>query len=275
MRIGISNLAWERQHDDAVAGRLRTHEVDAIDIAPGRYFTDPVRTDAADVTAIRRYWASQGVDIIGMQALLFGTQGLNLFGDRGVRETMLQHLSAVFRIGEGLGARRAVFGSPRQRDRSGLGDAETRAIAIDFFRDAGNRAIECGVTLCLEPNPPRYGANFMTTAVEAAAMVRAVDHPGVRLQCDLGALRVNGEDPIDGLDDWQSLVAHVHLSEPDLRPLGTAGTPHATWAPLVCDRLRHVVACIEMLPPDAVDPLPGIDAALAFASRHYRVDGSR
>lgn len=269
MRIGISNLAWERAHDDAVASCLRTHGIDAIDIAPGRYFADPLRTPGAEVAAVRRYWASKDVAIIGLQALLFGTQGLNLFAVPDVRRAMLEHLTSVFRIGEGLGARVAVFGSPKQRDRSGLDDATALDMAVDFFRAAGDRAAACGLTLCLEPNPPRYGANFMTSAAEAASVVRAVAHPSVRLQCDLGALHMADEALASGLDDWASLVAHVHLSEPDLRPLGTAGTPHGAWASEVRRRLPHAVACVEMLPPDAVDPVPGIDAALALASAHY------
>ena len=268
MRIGISNLAWERRHDDAVAARLRAHGVDAIDIAPGRYFAAPADTPNDDVARVRRYWAAHGVGIVGLQALLFGTQGLNLFA-ASTQGAMLAHLSAVFRIGEGLGARMAVFGSPRQRDRSGLDDATTRAMAVDFFGEAGDRAAACGITLCLEPNPPRYGSNFMTTTAEAAAIVRATGHPAVRLQCDLGAIHVNGESLDAGLDDWADLVAHVHLSEPDLAPLGTACTPLEAWGRTVRQRCPDAVASIEMLPPDAVDPVPGIDAALALASAHY------
>lgn len=269
MRIGISNLAWERRHDDAVAACLRAHRVDAIDVAPGRYFADPARATAADIDAVAHFWASQGIEVVGLQALLFGTQRLNLFAEPSVQSRMLDHLAAVFQIGEALGAGMAVFGSPKQRDRSDLDDATATDIAIDFFRRAGDRAANCGLVLCLEPNPPRYGANFMTTTAETAEVVRAVAHPAVRLQCDLGALHVSGESLVAGLEDWASLVAHVHLSEPDLRPVGTAGTPLATWAPDVRQRLAHAVACIEMLPPDSRDPLPGIDAALTLATKHY------
>jgi sugar phosphate isomerase/epimerase len=269
MRIGISNLAWEPPLDRAVAQRLQARRIDAIDIAPGRYFPDPTRTNAADIKAVRDFWASQGVTIVGLQALLFGTHGLNLFGKPAVRTAMLDHLAAVFRIGQGLGARVAVFGSPKQRDRSGIDEARARDLAVEFFREAGDRAARAGLTLCLEPNPPRYGANFMTTAGATADVVRAVAHPAVRLQCDLGAMHVGGESLADGLDDWQSLVAHVHLSEPDLLPLGTAGTPHAAWAPSLRERLPNAVACIEMLPPAAPDPVAVIDAALALACAHY------
>jgi len=270
MRIGISNLAWEPPLDHAIAQRLQARGVDAMDIAPGRYFPDPARTSASEITAVRDFWASRGVTIIGLQALLFGTRGLNLFGEPAVRTAMLDHLAAVFRIGQGLGARVAVFGSPKQRDRSGIDEARALDLAVEFFREAGDRAALAGLTLCLEPNPPRYGANFMTTAEATAEVVRAVAHPAIRLQCDLGALQIGGESLIDGLDDWQSLVAHVHLSEPDLLPLGTGGTPHAAWAPTLRERLPQVVACIEMLPPDAADPVAVIDAALALASTHYR-----
>lgn len=275
MRIGISNLAWEARHDDAVADLLRRHAVDSIDLAPGRYFDDPTRASFGEVEAIRRWWAERGVTVLGLQALLFGSQGMNLFGHDAERAAMLDRLDAVTRIGETLGARFAVFGSPKQRDRGGRTDAEAAAIAVPFFRRVGDLAASRGITLCLEPNPPRYGANFMTSAAETAAVVRAVDHPAVRLQCDLGALHLAGEDLSTGLDDWQSLVAHAHLSEPDLRLLGTAGTPHAEWAPTLRERLRHCVACIEMLPPDAIDPVPGIEAAMRLASMHYRDGGTK
>jgi len=270
MRIGISNIAWEPRHDDAVAACLQKHGVDAIDVAPSRYFAEPASAGAPAIAAIRAHWEARGIAITGLQSLLFGTRGLNLFGDDASRAAMLDHLDAVFRIGEGLGARLAVFGSPKQRDRGSLADREVREIAVTFFRAAGDRAAARGITLCLEPNPPRYGANFLTTAAETAAMVRAVDHPAIRLQCDLGALHLGGEDLDAGLDEWQALVGHVHLSEPDLLPPGSAGAPLAAWAPTLRARLPHCIACIEMRAPEAADPLPAIDAALAFATAHFR-----
>jgi sugar phosphate isomerase/epimerase len=101
-----------------------------------------------------------------MQALLFGTRGLNLFGDAATRNAMLVHLDAVCRIGAGLGATRLVFGSPKNRDRTGLSDAQAETLAIDFFRRLGDIAGNHRVQVCLEPNPPCYGANFMITSAE-------------------------------------------------------------------------------------------------------------
>ncbi len=68
-----------------------------------------------------------------MQSLLFATTGLNVFGSPESQDAMLQHLSAVCRIGAGLGANRIVFGSPKNRDRSGLTDQQTMDVAVGFL----------------------------------------------------------------------------------------------------------------------------------------------
>ncbi|MGM1231309.1 sugar phosphate isomerase/epimerase, partial [Escherichia coli] len=73
---------------------------------------------------VRQWWADQGIEITGMQALLFGTTGLNVFGDNKSQEALLEHMRAVCHIGAGLGAIRLVFGSPKNRDRSGLSDTQ-------------------------------------------------------------------------------------------------------------------------------------------------------
>jgi len=80
MRLAISNIAWDITEDEAVAALLQRHQVDAIDIAPGKYFPQPGKATAAEIGAVKSWWAERGIEITGMQALLFGTTGLNVFG---------------------------------------------------------------------------------------------------------------------------------------------------------------------------------------------------
>lgn len=89
MRIAISNIAWDVSDDEAVAALLRRYEVDAIDTAPGKYFPDPRQATLDDINRVRHGWEARGIEITGMQALLFGTTGLNLFGDAATRAAML------------------------------------------------------------------------------------------------------------------------------------------------------------------------------------------
>ena len=269
MRISISNLAWDVALDREVAGILNEFGLDAIDIAPGKYFPDPCRASAEEVEAVRRWWSGQGIAIVGMQALLFGTRGLNLFGDARSQHDMLEHLKGVCGIGARLGARRLVFGSPKNRDRSGLPEAEAQRVAEAFLRKLGEIAEEAGVVICLEPTPTCYGANFMTNARETAEVVRRVGLPSIRMQLDLGAMATNGEDPREVVRGHLDLLGHIHLSEPRLAVLGTAGTEHGAASAALREHCPDWLATIEMLTTNPDEAPREIRSAIEFALKHF------
>jgi D-psicose/D-tagatose/L-ribulose 3-epimerase len=270
VRLAISNIAWDLQEDLAVAKLLGMFAVDAIDVAPGKYFPDPMSTKDADIANVRQWWADHGIEITGMQSLLFGTTGLNVFGDSKSQEAMLKHLRAVFRIGAGLGATRLVFGSPKNRDRSDLSDVQTLEQAVGFFRRLGDAAKDHGVSVCLEPNPTRYGANFMTTSEETAHVVAAIGHGSIRMQFDSGALTINGESPVAVLECSAGLIGHVHASEPDLVPLGDGGTDHRLLHEALNRYLPDHLISIEMVATKAESHLQSIERALTYAVDCYR-----
>ena len=270
MRLAISNIAWDIAEDTSVAKLLGKFGVDAIDVAPGKYFPDPANAKDEDIANVRRWWAGHEIEITGMQALLFGTTGLNVFGDSKSQEAMLEHLRAVCRIGAGLGATRLVFGSPKNRDRSGLSDAQALEQAVSFFRRLGNTAQEHGVIVCLEPNPTRYGANFMTTSAETAHVVAAVGHEAIRMQFDTGALTINGESPEAVLECSSRLIGHVHASEPDLVPLGDGGTDHQLMHKALSQHLPEHLVSIEMVATQEEPHLQSIERALVCAVECYR-----
>lgn len=270
MRLAISNIAWDISEDASVADLLGKFGVDAVDVAPGKYFPDPASAKDEDIAKVRRWWADHGIEITGMQALLFGTTGLNVFGESKSQEAMLEHLRAVCRIGAGLGAMRLVFGSPKNRDRSGLSDAQALEQAVSFFRRVGNTAQEHGVIVCLEPNPTRYGANFMTTSAETAHVVAAVGHEAIRMQFDTGALTINGESPGAVLECSSRLIGHVHASEPDLVPLGDGGTDHQLMHRALSQHLPEHLVSIEMVATKEEPHLLSIERALVYAVECYR-----
>jgi len=267
MNLSISNIAWDRNEDAEVASLLDSHDVRCIDVAPGKYFPDIPGATASEIRDVRAWWADRGVSIIGMQSLLFGTTGLNLFGDHDSRKRMLIQLGHVFRIAEGLGATRLVFGSPKNRDRHTLTSEQAHPLAVEFFRRAGDLARDHGVMLCLEPNPPCYGSNYMTTSAETADVVGRVDHPNVKMQWDTGACFINDEDPDDLVRRLAPIIGHIHISEPGLVPIGQAGTDHRRMSSQLRTFLDPHVFTIEMLRPAA--GVGGIDKALRFTRNLY------
>jgi D-psicose/D-tagatose/L-ribulose 3-epimerase len=270
MRLAISNIAWDVAEDEAIVGLLERFGIDAIDIAPGKYFPDPGRASTADIAAVRCWWADRGIDITGMQSLLFGTTGLNLFGPSEVQDSMLRHLGEICRIGGELGATRLVFGSPRNRDRSALSDEGALDMAVSFFRRLGDIAEDSGVGICLEPNPTRYGANFMTTSDETMTVVERVAHRAVGMQLDTGALTINGEQAEATLESCAHLIAHVHASEPDLVPLGDGGTRHGEVYDALAPRLPNHIVSVEMKATEIEPHTVSIERALRVAVANYR-----
>jgi sugar phosphate isomerase/epimerase len=270
MRLAISNIAWDVTEDEQVAGLLRAAQVDAIDVAPGKYFPDPAVADATDIRRVRAWWAGRGIEITGMQALLFGTSGLNMFGETRSQAAMIDRLASVCRLGAGLGARCLVFGSPKNRDRQALADDEVQDIAVRFFRRLGDVAAEHDVVICLEPNPPAYGCNFMIDTDEAAAVVRLVGHPAVRLQLDTGALALNDEDPEQILARHGELIGHAHASEPHLVVLGDGDARHADVARAISRHASIGLITIEMVAATAEPHLVAIGRAIRLADRFYR-----
>lgn len=270
MNLAISNIAWEASEDESIASMLRQFAVTGIDVAPTKYFPDPASTTDAAVRSVRDWWHQRGIGITGMQALLFGTAGLNVFGSSESQCKMLEHLSAVCKIAAGLGAPRIVFGSPKNRDRAGLNDQGALEVACSFFSRLGSIGEAHGVTICLEPNPARYGCNFMMTSEETASVVRTVAHPMIRMQFDTGALAINGEDPFEVLQLYGDVIGHIHLSEPDLLPLGDGQTDHTRMASALRQFLSSRVLTIEMLATQNEPHIDSIERALKVAVHHYR-----
>lgn len=228
-KLSVSNLAWAPEQNEAIAALLSAHEVHLIDIAPGKFLKGAALTDLAALKRERAWWYERGFRFAGMQSLLFGTQGLNVFGPADVQARMLQHLEQVCIVAAELKLKPLVFGSPKNRDRSGLNDAVAEAIALDFFGRLGDIAHKHGVSICLEPNAPQYGTNFLVTTAEAHALVAQLNHPAIKLQIDTGTIWANHEDEAK-LAQALNYAGHIHFSEPGLKPLGSQLSPSSYQA---------------------------------------------
>ena len=143
---------------------------------------------------------------------------------------------------------------------------------MPFFRRLGDIAAANGVFICLEPNPPCYGANFMTTSAETAQVVEQVAHPAIRMQLDTGALTINGEEAAGVLEKYAHLIGHVHASEPDLLPLGDGGTDHAKVHATLAQYLPEHLVAIEMVATKDEPHVVSIERALKVAIRDYRAN---
>lgn len=265
MRLSISNIAWEPDQDEEVAEKLCSAGVSAVEIAPTKAWPDVREAGPEDGRAEAERWRGLGLEIVAMQALLFGRPELQLFGSDDSRKLLVDHLAHVLALGGAMGADAHVFGSPRNRRRDGLPLADALAVAVDVFGELAGVAEQHGTTLCIEANPAEYGADFLTSAHEAAELVAVVGRPGVRLHLDTACMQIVGDDVSACVREYAELLHHVHLSEPELGPVGDQPNPHHAEVVRSLAEIGYGgVVSIEMRPTQT--PAASVEVAVQYAA---------
>jgi len=268
VNISISSIAWDVELDASVAELMSNYGIHHVDLTPTRYFEDLYNIAETDVLKVKSWWNNQGINIYGMQSLLFGTNDLNIF-DIAKQKDIFIYLDKVFYVASILGIKRLVFGSPRNRDRSALSDTETFDISTTFFYKIGEIANKYDLIVCLEPNPSIYGANFMTNHEEAAFIVKAVSHRSIGLQLDTGAIMINKENITNIIKNYLSLIKHIHLSEPMLHEIDKKNQQHSIISSEIKNFFPSQILTIEMLASNINSPLKSIKNSLEFVRSLY------
>ena len=269
MKLAISNIAWEPAYDDEVARVMQDLGVTGLEVAPTRRWERPAEASREEAIEYREWWAARGIEIVAMQALLYGRPELLVFGDPAARRATLDHLAGIFRLAGWLGAGALVFGSPRNRRVDALPADAVMDSAVGFFGEAGRLAAANGVRLCIEPNPAEYECNFVTRAAEGAELVRAVGSPGFALHLDAGGMTLSGEDPETTVAESAPWMCHFHISEPFLAPVGEGPVAHRAFAAALLAAEYGGWRSIEMRPATDRTPSEQVRGALSFAQAMY------
>ncbi len=272
MKLALSNIAWEPDEELDVVKLMLENGVSGIEIAPTKIWSDPTAVMEEASIPVRDMWDSRGVPVSSLQALLFGHPEFALFGTDSDRETMLEYVAKICRLGGWLGAGPLVFGSPKNRLRGQLSENEAIAISVPFFRHCGEEAAKAGAVFCLEPNPPEYGADFMTNTAETLRVVERVDHPAVRLHLDSGIMTLNGEDPTEWIRVASPMLRHFHVSEPHLAVIGSGGVDHDRFASALRDSGYSGWASVEMRSGWSKPNTAAVEQALVHAGKAYGGD---
>lgn len=282
MRLAVSNLAFAGSGLDETLSALNSLRVDGIEVAPSILWPGWAGATDEALREVRDQIHRAGLGCPSLQSLLYGRPELQLFGGEESRSQLRDHLLDVGRMAAGLGASTMVLGSPKNRLRGELDDADAQALAAEFLRDVGDALVGSGLAgsvldgsglvgsalaLTLEPNPREYGADFLTGLAETADFVRRVDSPGVRLQLDTSSIILNQEDPTELLPDVIDLVAHVHVSEPFLGDFSDPSPLHRSIARALRDAGWSGWVSLEMRRPDA--GLGAIEHAVDFVRATY------
>ena len=59
MRLAISNIAWDVSEDENIARLLNRSGVDAIDVAPAKYFSDTTKATDEEIASVKHSLAQR------------------------------------------------------------------------------------------------------------------------------------------------------------------------------------------------------------------------
>lgn len=270
MKLAVSNIAWAPDEERAAREILRKFGVKAIEVAPTRIWPEWRGANAEAAARAREEFDADGFATPSFQAILFGRPELSVFGDAGDRAAFLAHMEAVAALARAMGAGPLVFGSPKNRDPGDLGPEEAMAKGADIFRAAGDLCAKHGATLVIEANPSDYGCRFLTRWSEAAEFVRRTGHPNVRLHLDIACTEMAGDDAAEAARACADILAHVHISEPQLGAFDAPTADHAGFAAALREIGYDGYASLEMRRQgDGEAALDALATAAAFASKTY------
>lgn len=230
MKLAMSNIGWEQHDDPSVLAALTAHGVTGIEVAPTKVWPDWIDADAEHARAYRSWLQDQGFAIPAMQAILFGRPELSLFDtSAGGVAAMVAHITRVAELAQALGATALVYGAPKSRKRGSRSHEEALEIAGALFSRLGAICAAHDTRLCIEPNPPEYGCDFITNAADALTLVERVASPGFGLHLDAAALHMAGEELAPLLARALPWLCHYHISEPGLSGFVAAEVPHTRF----------------------------------------------
>lgn len=141
---------------------------------------------------------------------------LRCVGADATHEQVLEWADTTFKRAKKAGVKFIVFGSSgsrRLKDDWPKEKADEQFIAL--LKKMGPLAEAQGVTVVLEQLNEKE-CNYITRIAEGAKIVRAVDHPNVRLLGDLYHMRKMGDTPED-LEKAMDVIVHMEIAEKEDR----------------------------------------------------------
>ena len=213
MKLSISNIAWSTEHDNTMYQFLKYNGFDGLEIAPTRIFPEKPYEHLSEA----KDWALQmkeqyGLEVPSMQSIWYGHTE-KIFGSKEERKVLLDYTKRAIDFAEVIGCHNLVFGNPKNRDAEDI--PSILPIAIDFFKEIGDYALEHNTVVALEPNPTIYNTHFMNYTEQAVEMAYKANSDGIKVNVDLGTIIYNEED-INYLKQIPEYINHVHISEPGL-----------------------------------------------------------
>jgi len=221
MKTGMNLLLWTghvTEEHYAVMKDIKDAGFDGVEI--------PVFDTAADHYKMVR----KELDNLGLKCttVTICTPEANpISPDAKLREAAVVHLKRVIDCNHALGAENMVgpFHSPLAVFSGVPPTEDEKKRAADVLRPVAEYAAQARVQLCIE-YLNRFECYFLTTAADAVALVKRVNHPSFKTMYDTFHAHIEEKSQAGPIRNVAPHLGHVHISENDR---GTPGTGQVRW----------------------------------------------
>lgn len=270
--LAVSNIAWTNEEEHDVALKLQELGVRKVEIAPTKRWEDPTKATPEQIQEYLDWWKGYDIEVIAFQSMLFARPDLKLFAGEELRNEMAVYMNDFLRLAGDMGARRLVFGSPKNRQRGEVPPDEVDEIARSFFGELGNVAERYDTVLCIEPNAPQYNCDYITTAAEGARLVRLIGSKGIGLHLDTACMALAGDDLGKSIRANADILEHFHVSAPMLdRVYDRDDVDYRAAAQALREISYDKVISIEMRPGDAGQNVARVEEAVQFVKSIFPI----
>ncbi len=147
--------------------------------------------------------------------------------DAAIRQAAIDRLKWAIDCNHALGAENMVgpFHSPLAVFSGVPPTDDEKKRAADILRQGAEYAAQAKVQLCIE-YLNRFECYFLTTAADAVALVKAVNHPSFKTMFDTFHAHIEEKSQAGPVKTVAPVLGHVHISENDR---GTPGTGQVRW----------------------------------------------
>ena len=213
MKIAISNIAWSKDEDSKMYEYLKKNDITSLEIAPTRIIEENPYNHLDEAQKMAQELKNNyQLDIVSMQSIWFGKKE-NIFVSEENYQILVDYTKKAILFAHAIGCPNLVFGNPKNRNMDNY--EKDYPIALNFFKEIGQFALNNNVVIALEPNPTIYNTNFLNTTKEALDFVKKIALPSVKINYDLGTVIANNEE-LTIIEQNLEYINHIHISEPNL-----------------------------------------------------------
>lgn len=259
--IIFSNLAWNSLENQQIIEIFKNNNIKNVELALTKFFNWNEITEEK-LKEIKNTFNKNQIRIYSLQSITFGLD-YNLFSDTS--DLLLAHLRNVIQYAKILGAKRIVFGSPKNRSYNENNYDEQKA--MNFFTELNETAKEKNIIFCIEPNAKIYNCNFLWNTTQTYEFVKKLNCSHIKMMADIGCMILENDD-IYNIYKYKKYIEHIHISEPYLKPLTNDYIEHEELCEILMDSNKTYFT-IE-IKAEETENIKQISKTIDFIKNNYK-----